>query len=449
MGIKFLNQFRILALSIFGRSEQLIVPKFFANDRESYADRRLTEGPYELLILTYLALVSRYHSYLQSAVSILNQYHGNEPFAAFIKKYFALHKKFGSKDRKQISHLCYCYFRLGKWNVMLPTDERVIAGLFLCSDQKNELLEMLRPDLNQVVGKTLEQKSNMISPGFSCSEIFPWADQLEKQISFEKFNRSFLLQPELFLRIRPGYEKNVIDKLQKASLPFRSINDHCIEMPNASRVDQFIELDKEAVVQDLNSQRVGEFLADAMKTNHTGNQQVWDCCAASGGKSIMAYDIDPTIQLTISDLRPSILINLRKRFEKAGIKNYRSFTADLAQPSKLPLHHSTVDLVICDAPCSGSGTWSRTPEQLFFFKEEKIKEYATLQKKIVSRVLPYIKPGGFLLYCTCSVFREENHEVVDHLIQKHGMELKAGSVLAGYQIKADTLFAALLFRPKK
>ena len=67
MGIKFLNQFRILALSIFGRSEQLIVPKFFANDRESYADRRLTEGPYELLILTYLALVSRYHSYLQSA----------------------------------------------------------------------------------------------------------------------------------------------------------------------------------------------------------------------------------------------------------------------------------------------------------------------------------------------------------------------------------------------
>jgi len=57
--------------------------------------------------------MSRYFSYLNSTKGILSAYNGEEPFASFIKKYFAVHKKFGSRDRKQISHLCYCYFRLG------------------------------------------------------------------------------------------------------------------------------------------------------------------------------------------------------------------------------------------------------------------------------------------------------------------------------------------------
>jgi 16S rRNA (cytosine967-C5)-methyltransferase len=329
----------------------------------------------------------------------------------------------------------------------LPAEERIIAGLFFCSNKENELLETLRPGLNQAIGKTLEEKSHLFNPAFSPAKIFPWESELDSEINFEKFSRSFLIQPELFLRIRPGNETKVIDKLQKASIPFQAINDHCIELPNTSRVDQVIELDKEAVIQDLNSQRVGELLADAIKTNGSGNQKVWDCCAASGGKSIMAYDIDPFIQLTVSDLRSSIMINLRNRFEKAGIKKYRSFVADLTKPSKLPLHHANFDIVICDAPCTGSGTWGRTPEQLFFFREEKIKEYAMLQKNIISRVIPYIKPGGYLLYSTCSVFHQENKAVIDHIIQEHGMELKKQQSLPGYEIKADTLFAAFLVRP--
>ncbi|HEY8690484.1 MAG TPA: hypothetical protein VIM07_14710, partial [Chitinophagaceae bacterium] len=56
---------------------------------------------------------NRFHSYVNSAVAILKLYHGNEPFHQFIKKYFSTNKKFGSKDRKQISSLCYNHFRLG------------------------------------------------------------------------------------------------------------------------------------------------------------------------------------------------------------------------------------------------------------------------------------------------------------------------------------------------
>jgi 16S rRNA (cytosine967-C5)-methyltransferase len=56
------------------------------------------------------------------------------------------------------------------------------------------------------------------------------------------------------------------------------------------------------------------------------------------------------------------------------------------------------DLVICDAPCSGSGTWSRTPEQLYFFNEKKISEYSILQKNIVGNALKSLKKDGYFLY---------------------------------------------------
>jgi 16S rRNA (cytosine967-C5)-methyltransferase len=90
--------------------------------------------------------VSRYHSYLNSSRQIINQYKGEEPFASFLKKYFTQQKKCGSTDRKQIAHLCYCYFRLGKSLLKIPVEERILIGLFLCSAEPNEILAALKPD---------------------------------------------------------------------------------------------------------------------------------------------------------------------------------------------------------------------------------------------------------------------------------------------------------------
>jgi 16S rRNA (cytosine967-C5)-methyltransferase len=152
------------------------------------------------------------------------------------------------------------------------------------------------------------------------------------------------------------------------------------------------------------------------------------------------------MDITVSDIRESILTNLKKRFAEAGIKKYKSFIADLAY---LPftIHHSIFDLIICDAPCTGSGTWSRTPEQLYFFKKEKINEYALQQKKIVSHIISHLKPGGHLLYITCSVFRNENEEVVEFAKNKFHLEFIKMELLKGYDKKADTMFAALLRKP--
>ena len=153
------------------------------------------------------------------------------------------------------------------------------------------------------------------------------------------------------------------------------------------------------------------------------------------------HDHFTNVHLTVSDVRESILINLHKRFAKAGIKNYDCFVGDVSSPNFSI--QKKFDLVICDAPCSGSGTWSRTPEQLYFFKKEKIGNYASLQKKIVSNAVKALKKNGCFLYITCSVFKKENEEVVEFIKSNHSLQLIEMRYLKGYDQKADTLFAAL------
>ena len=388
--------------------------------------------------------MSRYHSYLNSAVTILSTYEGKEPFASFIKKYFAQNKKFGSKDRKQVSHLCYCYFRLGKALQEVSVEEKILTALFFCSNESNEMLQQIKPEWNDKIELSLADKISLIGYQFSIQDVFSWQDLLSESIDKESFTLSNLQQPNLFLRIRPGKEDLLKGKLSKGKIEFEVINGNCIVLPNSSKIEELIGLDKEAVVQDYSSQRVGKFIEMVRRrpSDHLPFS-VWDCCAASGGKSIMAKDILGEIDLTVSDIRESILINLKKRFLSAGIKNYKSFIADLTMPVK-ELADKKFDLIIADVPCTGSGTWSRTPEQLFYFDSKKIEEYALLQKKIVSNLIPHLLPDGYLLYITCSVFGSENEEAIIFLKEKFHLELIRMELLKGYYNKADTMFAALL-----
>jgi 16S rRNA (cytosine967-C5)-methyltransferase len=383
----------------------------------------------------------KYFSHINTAVQLLQQYNGSQPFGSFIKQFFSQHKKYGSKDRKNISHLCYAFFRLGKALPQLPAEDRILTGLFLCSPEPNELLQHLRPDWNDKAHLPLAEKLQLAA--INLPELFPWATELNEGMAYEPFCASFLTQPDLFLRLRPGKEAVVKNKLQQAGITFREINPSCLALPNASKIDTLIEADREAVIQDYSSQRIGELMElirDAARASTP--LRVWDACAASGGKSILVNDIFPRIDLTVSDVRKSILINLEKRFATAGIKQYNSFIADLST-STFNIQHAPFDIIITDVPCTGSGTWSRTPEQLYYFDPQQIDRYSTLQKKIVSQAIRHLKPGGFLLYCTCSVFKKENEEVVQYIQEQHSLSLLKTALLTGYDQKADTLFGAV------
>lgn len=392
--------------------------------------------------------MSRYHSHINSAKEIIKAYDGHEPFAAFLKKRFSANKKFGSKDRKQIAHLCYCYYRLGKACSNLPTEEKILIAVFLCATETSDLLAHLKPAWNELATASITDKLAILEIPIEVNDFFPFELPLSSGIDPTAFALGQLVQPDLFLRVRPNQKEKVSSKLTAAGIAFQWVTEDCIAVPNATKIEAILQLNKEAVVQDYNSQRVAEFLLAARDLFPSSTQQprVWDCCAASGGKSIMLFDLLPGIELTVSDVRNTILVNLQERFEAAGIKKYNSFVADLADPAFVS-HHSEYDLIIADVPCSGSGTWGRTPEQAAFFNASKIESYASLQKKISSNVVPYVRSGGLLLYITCSVFAQENEEVVRHLTEQNGLQLLKMQLLQSDAQKADTLFAALFKKP--
>jgi len=380
----------------------------------------------------------KYFSYLNSAAEITLAYSGQQPFQLFIKDFFRQHKKYGSTDRKQITHLCYCSFRLGKSLQHLPLPERILIALFLCSHENNELLSRLQPGWNEQIHLTTDQKLAFLNIAGEDLEIFPCADQISAAIDKPGFALSHFIQPDVFLRIRPGRQQQVIGKLEQSGIPFSLQNDDCVRLPNGSKADSIIDINKEAVIQDYNSQQAGDLLRLVL----FDLPRTWDCCAASGGKSIMAKDTLGDIDLTVSDIREQIIVNLKKRFNEAGIHHYKTVVADLSAPIGY-FKKGSFQLIIADVPCTGSGTWGRTPERLSFFTENEIDRYQQLQKKIISTAMPYLQENGYLLYITCSVFKKENEEMVD-FIRATGAKTVKAAVLKGYHVKADTMFAALM-----
>lgn len=392
----------------------------------------------------------RHFSHFNTAKQIISLYRGEQPFGYFIKDYFRQQKKFGSKDRKRISQLCYCYFRLGNIWKDKTTEDRILLGVFLTLNAPDELLHDLKPEWNQAISWNVAQKMELINGTECWREIFPFIEDISEVINSRDFAISHLQQPDLFLRIRPGKREKVKAKLQQQSIDFQETGETALSLPNSSKLETVLDINREVVVQDLSSQRVSVLIKQAIEQSGSSetNLKVWDCCAASGGKSIMTFDIAPAINLTVSDIRQNIIINLKKRFAEAGINKYRDYIMDLGKDNLGSgiLANEKFDLIIADVPCTGSGTWGRTPEQLSFFPKTAIAEYAAKQRKIVKNVIPFIQQNGFLLYITCSVYRKENEENIEFISEFPGMKLKRVELFEGYHQKADTLFAALFQR---
>jgi 16S rRNA (cytosine967-C5)-methyltransferase len=383
----------------------------------------------------------RSHSYLNTTKKIIDAFDGSIPLASWLKQFFKSDKKFGSKDRKEISHACYCFYRLGNALKDLDIEERILAALFLCSNSSNKILEELKPDWNKNVSLPINKKIGFVSAQDELKRIFPFSDEISREVHQEQFNLSFLIQPDLYLRIRTDNIERVTQQLQKSNIKYTLLSDNSLQLSNQSKVGEVLDIDEDAVIQDLNSQKTIEVFKNFKLQTSNSKLSVWDCCAASGGKSILFHDHFPNSHLTVSDVRKTILVNLQKRFKKAGITSYHQFVADVTT-SNFSINKQ-FDLIICDAPCSGSGTWSRTPEQLFFFRKEMIDHYSNLQEKIVSNASRALRKGGYFLYITCSVFEKENENLVEYIQKNLGLQLKSMQYLKGYDKKADTLFVAL------
>lgn len=376
----------------------------------------------------------RFDSYLSEAISLIEAYKGKVPFSIYIKGYFSKNKKFGSTDRKTIIKFCYYFFRVG-FAVSSSKREAMISGFFLCEEKESKILEYLNPFFNQNITRNLNDKLELLK--ITLESIFPLVSSISEEVDKDKFALSFLKQPELFLRVRPGKKQYVIEKLKDADVKFNAEEDW-IRLENSEKIDKIISLNVDAVVQDVNSQKVFNFFK---KSDLKREYNVWDCCAASGGKSILLYDrLKGRVRITASDVRLSILENYKSRLQKAKINFKNIIVADLTKPL---LFNEKFDIIICDAPCTGSGTWSRTPEQLFLSNKESITQYSVLQKQIIDNSITALKPGGYYCYITCSVFFEENEANSKYISEKFKVEKLFSEYLKGYENKADTLFVSI------
>jgi 16S rRNA (cytosine967-C5)-methyltransferase len=319
------------------------------------------------------------------ADKLLAEYKGQEPLAAYLKKYFDANKKHGSKDRKNISALCYAYFR-------------------------------------------------------KTANSVPLENLISDQIDSAAFVQSHQTQPLLFIRIRPWQKEKVIEKLNAANIAFKEISATTIAFENTTSLQNILELNKEAVIQDLNSQALAELL-QLVPTSDEHPIQVWDACAASGGKTILMFDTMSNIRMHLSDVRESILFNADKRLKEAGIRPASVQEIDLTVPFEIK---KPFDFVFADVPCSGSGTWGRTPEQLAYFTAAQLNKYTTLQAKILANIIPTVKLGGHLLFATCSVYKVENENNVDALLATGKFKVVKQQYFKGYTQQADTLFGAFL-----
>ncbi|WP_372838460.1 RsmB/NOP family class I SAM-dependent RNA methyltransferase [Phaeovulum sp.] len=156
-------------------------------------------------------------------------------------------------------------------------------------------------------------------------------------------------------------------------------------------------------VQDLSSQCAVE----ALPLPEGG--RVLDYCAGGGGK-LLAMAARAPANFVAHDVDPRRMHDLPARAERAGV------AVRLAEPGKAPRGQ---DLVLVDAPCTGSGTWRRTPEAKWRLTPARLAELTALQAKILAEAQQFVAPGGVLAYMTCSLLAEENETQVARFIANH------------------------------
>lgn len=378
---------------------------------------------------------------LKTFQRILGEYPADTPLSKFLPGFYRQNKQMGSTDRRVASRLVYNYFRLGRALPNLPEEERLMVAEFLCNTQINSFLQNFKPDWAACVGFNDDDKIAIVKaayPDFNLEDVFPWSNELSEGIDKKAFLKSFFCQPDLFIRVRNGYDHLVKAELTKAQVVFKDEGNGCYSLPNGTRLETIFAKQHWFEVQDYSSQQTGNYFKPQRWDSW------WDACAASGGKSLLLHEDEPNIKLVVSDIRESILANLDERFHLAGLSKYQKKALDLTQNVDSVMHDYAFDGIILDAPCSGSGTWGRTPEMIAQFDTHKIEFFQKLQKSIGQNVVKYLKPGKPLIYITCSAFKGENEDVVDYLVNELGMKLEEKAVLKGYERKADTMFVARL-----
>jgi 16S rRNA (cytosine967-C5)-methyltransferase len=195
-------------------------------------------------------------------------------------------------------------------------------------------------------------------------------------------------------------------------------------------------------VQDASSQLVADYL------DVKSGMKVVDVCAGAGGKTLhLASLMENKGQLIAMDIYESKLKKLKIRARRNGVHNIEMKVIDSTKPIKKL--HDKADRLLIDAPCSGLGVLRRNPDAKWKLQPEFIENIKKIQSEILEQYSKMVKPGGKMVYATCSVLPSENQKQVDKFLKSEAGEefvfVKDKKILA-YKSGFDGFYMALLER---
>lgn len=273
---------------------------------------------------------------------------------------------------------------------------------------------------------------------------------LEEAESFARANNE--LPPTAFRVVHSrASEEDVLTKLTDAggSVERSTIAENAFRISGALSVLRDLSAAGHIYIQDESSQLVAQIL-DVQR-----GERALDLCAAPGGKTTLIADRanasitgDNASQarenalIIASDRSPTRLSTVTATSSLHQIQNIKPILLDAG--NQLPFAAASFDRILVDAPCSGTGTLRRNPEIRWRLTNDDIQNFAAAQKQFLDNAAAVLKPGGRLVYSTCSVERDENEDVITSFLQTHPFHLLRTHRTWPHREGSDGFFMAVL-----
>ena len=380
---------------------------------------------------------------IQAAIEIMTVVLAEpRPADTLVSAYFRGHRYIGSKDRAAISERIYrimrCYHRLC-WQLQRQKQEPDARSLVLADALLNvaagpddlaahyngskygpeELTEWERKWTGSLIGKKLEHKDMPVEVLYECPM---WAEEPMHRALGADFNtemEAMLKAAPLNLRVNAllTTRDKVLGQLKAEGLKAEA-GKIC---PWAIRVEGRPALSRHPLFeggaiefQDEGSQCV------ALLTDVRPGEQAVDFCAGAGGKTLaMGAMMNNKGRIVALDVLGGRLKRAKERFRRAGLHNIETREMTSERDKWVKHHVGHFDVVLVDAPCSGTGTWRRDPDKRWRHLGPGLSELVPLQRKILESACRLVKPGGRLVYATCSLLPEENEDQINTFLGEH------------------------------
>ncbi|MEN9654911.1 MAG: hypothetical protein RL235_1023 [Chlamydiota bacterium] len=354
------------------------------------------------------------------------------PLDLRLSQYFRLHKQLGSHDRRYIGETIY---QMTRWQNLL--DALVTSG-----DIKEKIAFLQALDLSKPVADShIAEHARYGMPPWlfqRLQEVF--GNTQGKQIAW-----TLNQQAPTFVRVNPAKitrEQLLASWQGKIDATASEVAPYCLRLKRREPLFALPEF-KEGLfeIQDEASQLV------AAEVQAKPKEHILDYCAGSGGKTLaFAHQMQGKGQIYLHDIRPKALQEAKKRLARAGIQH-----AQILGPNHPTLQTlvGVCDWVLVDVPCSGTGTLRRNPGQKWHIDAAFVDQLLCKQKAILSQASHYVKPGGTLVYATCSLLPEENEEQVNSFLPHHPFErVKEDRHMVVQDGGSDGFFVAVLRKRK-